>query len=414
MKDVLALLLAGGKIGKYGVLTQNRAKAALPFAGNYRIVDFALTSLKKSRIEQIGLVIQYLPSSLIEHVGVGQPWDLHGYGRTLHLMPPFVGIEEIAWYKGTADALYQNLSFVYQCNPSEVLVLSGEHVYHVDFQPIIASHRDRDADITFVTKELPAAKCTRRFGYVETNEDGRVTRFSEKPESAPTRSVSTGMYIFSTKVFLELLYENAHSEGHNLAKDVLEVHAPRLNSYEFALRDYWEYLESVVDYHHAQLQFMREDQLEMLRSWGVLTNLEYRGVGFAPSAVYGRTASVSNAMVCPSCRVDGTVENSILSPGVVVSAGAVVRNSVVMHDCTIGEGAILDTVISDKDVSFLSGARVGGETGAGLVESSVAPLTLVGKGAIIGKGLHIPRGSQVRPGRSILDQSAVNAESGAG
>lgn len=410
MRDVVALLLAGGKIGKYGVLTQNRAKAALPFAGNYRIIDFALTSLKQSGIDQVGLIIQYLPSSLIEHVGIGDPWDLHGYGRMLHLMPPFVGVEEIAWYQGTADALYQNLNFVYQCNPSEVLVLSGEHVYHVDFRPIIRAHRDHDADITFVTRELPSERCTRQFGYVQTDDGGRVTRFSEKPETLPTRHVSTGMYVMSTKVFLELMFENARSERHNLAKDVLEPAAHQLKCYSHPMLNYWEYLENVNEYHRVQMSLMRHDQLEMLRSWGILTNLDYRGVGFAPSTIFGSKARVRNCMLGPACHIDGLVEDSIISPGVVVHSGAVVRNSIIMHDCTVAEGCVLDSVISDKDVSFLTGCKVGAGCASEALQSDFAPLTLVGKGAIVGKGVIVPQGGQIRLGKSVLDQATVETE----
>src|SRR5262245_44601373 len=175
MRDVMALVLAGGKMGDYGVLTQNRAKGALTFAGTYRIIDFALSNLVNAQISQIGIIIQYLPASLIEHVGVGQPWDLNGYGRMLKIMPPFVGMEKTIWYKGTADAIFQNLNFVRDAKPEHVVMLSGEHIYHLDYQAVLQSHRDRNADITIVTKELPAERLNRRFGYVVSDDSGRIT-----------------------------------------------------------------------------------------------------------------------------------------------------------------------------------------------------------------------------------------------
>lgn len=413
-KDVIALVLAGGKMGNYGVLTQNRAKAALPFAANYRIIDFALTNLRQSRVERIGLIIQYLPASLIEHVGVGHPWDLDIYGRSLKIMPPFVGIDRIAWYKGTADALYQNLNFVYDLNPAHVIVLSAEHVYHLDFQPVIAAHRERNAQITMVTKDLPPEKCNTRFGYVTLGDGQRVIHYHEKPQDPPGNTVSVGIYVFETQVFLDLLSENAKGENHNLAKDILEPNAGKLRTYTYPMEGLWEYMEDVAEYYDTQLRMLQDNGFEMLRNWGVVTNLEYRGMGFAPAALCARNAEVSDIFAGVSCSIDGKVTNSILSPGVVIEQDAVVQNCILMHNCHVGRGAVLQSVVSDKDVRFEAKCRVGiDESGISIPSGLVSmngPLTLTGKGACIGSQVSIPKGAQVRLGKQLQDQASADSE----
>ncbi|MCX7964419.1 MAG: sugar phosphate nucleotidyltransferase [Candidatus Sumerlaea chitinivorans] len=400
-RKIIALVLAGGKTGQYGVLTRNRAKGALTFAGHYRIIDFTLSNLKHSRIENIGLVIQYLPASLIEHVGVGQHWDLNGYGRCLKIMPPFVGVEKTEWYKGTADALYQNWNFVQDLNPELIVVLSGEHVYHLNFCEAIAFHRDNNADVTMITCELRPQQCRTRFGYVLVGDNMRVERFCEKPAVPPCTTASTGMYVFRREVLEELLAKNAQEEKHNLAKDVLEPIVHELNSFAYPMRGPWEYMENVADYFDTHMRFLRQDGFEMLRQWGIITNLEFRDVGVAPAARIGTHANVSESLVCSKCFIEGTVENSILSPGVQVQRGAVVRNSILMHDCVVEEGAVLEHVISDRDAVFGKQCRVGSAEAPAHPDPAMGRLTLVGKAARIEAGAVVEQGKEV-PHRGVV------------
>ena len=415
MRDVLALVLAGGSTSGFGVLTLNRAKGALPFGGHYRIVDFALSNLRNSGVHQVGLIIQYLPSSLIEHVGVGHPWDFQGYGRLLKIMPPFVGIKETVWYKGTADALWQNMNIVRDLNPEHIIVLSGEHVYYLDYRAVLAFHRDHDADITMVTKTLPPPRRTSRFGYVLSGDGQRVTAFLEKPSTPPPgATISTGIYVFRTRVLMDLLSDNAATATHNLAKDILEPYASQFKSFNFPSHEPWEYLESAADYYQVHFDLLGCEGGTPMASWGILTNQEYRGLGFAPPPYFGRQAQVDGALVGGGCHIEGTVERSILSPGVRVGPGAVVRDSIVMHDCIIGEGALLDGVISDKDAEFAAGCRVGADR-VDLPRDTEAArsygiLTLVGKGARIGPGVSVPKTIQVAPGGRLPDQQSVETE----
>lgn len=395
MKDVVALVLAGGRTGQYGVLTRNRAKGALTFASHYRIIDFTLSNLRNSGIDRVGLIIQYLPASLIEHVGIGLPWDLHGYGRCLKIMPPFVGVETTAWYKGTADALWQNWNFVQDCNPEHIIVLSGEHVYHLDFGPVLAFHRDRNADVTMITCDLPPESRRPRYGYVFVGENNRIEKFIEKPSLPPATCTSTGMYVFKRSVLEDLLRENAKAEEHNLAKHVLEPIVHELNSYAYCMPGRWEYMENAIDYFDAQMEKLGADQFAELRSWGILTNFEFRNVGAAPPARVTASGHVENSFLGPKCLVEGIVENSVLSPGVRIGRGAVVRHSIIMHDCQIEEGAQLAYVISDRDAYFGPGCRVGGTERNECQQSGIGPLTLVGKAAHIGAHVTIAQGQEV-------------------
>lgn len=403
MRDVAALVLAGGRVGDFGVLTTNRPKGALTFAGGYRVIDFGLSALRRAGIERVGIIIQYLPASLIEHVGVGRPWDLDGPGRSLKVMPPFVGVDTTEWYKGTADALLRNLNFLEDLSATHVVVMSGEQVYDLDFAAVMDAHTSRGADVTVVTKQIPDHKRSRRFGYVTVDDNGRVKAYHEKPPQPQGDLVSAGIFVFRTDTLVGLLRQNADAGagGHNLAKDVLQPHVAALNAYEHRLDGYWEYMDGTDEYHHVQMQLLRDGAMDELRGWGTLTNMEYRDQGCAPPARFGPAARAVSTLACPGSRVDGASEESILSPGVVVEAGATVRRSILMHDARVEAGAVLEGVIADKDTVFGPGCRVGVQGG---------PLTVIGKGARIGPGVTIAAGAEVRPGRHLHDQPAADAE----
>ncbi len=401
MKNVVALILAGGRASEYGVLTQNRVKGALCFASNFRIIDFALSNLHNSGIEKVGLIIQYLPSSLIEHVGEGRAWDLHGYGRALKLMPPFVGTGQTSWYRGTAEAISRNLSFVNDLKPDTVLVLSGEHVFYEDFRKPLQMHLDTDADITMVVKDIPPEERSPRFGYavVEDNSD-RVKQFIEKPLIPPEHSyVSNGTYIFKKKILLDLLEQTHDSKEKNLTRDVLQPYCSQLKTVAYKSSTFWNYLGTPLTYMNCQLELTRGEGLQMLKSWSIMTNSEDRNSGYRAPAFFTRSAQIEDTIVGPGCRIEGTVSHSILSPGVRIAKGAVVRNSVLMHDCIVEEDAHVDGVISDKDVCFGTNCHVGYE----LPPEGIIPehyeqckdLILVAKGLYIMPNSNVPKGIQL-------------------
>jgi len=405
MPTEMAMVLAGGQSEGYGILTRNRTKAALPFGGFYRLIDFALSNLSHSDITHVGIVIQYLPASLIEHVGVGEAWDFHGVGRWFKIMPPFVGQGATQWFNGTADALYQNLNFVEDFMPDDVLVLSGEHVYKMDYRPLLAFHRQRGADVTIVCKTLPKALCSRRFGYLRINEDDEVIDYQEKPDEPPTETISMGVYVFRRETLVEWLETNARQgTGHQLASDIVPymVGITRMMAYHFDGR--WDYLPDVEAYFHAHQRLLDPNTPIDLVEWEVITNLMDRSLAERVPAQVGVSAEVERSMLSPGVRVEGVVRGSVLSPGVIVEKGAVVENCVLMHDSVVRAGARLRRVICDKDADFGENSLVGitrtlhspSRPGD---ESQLSPLTLLGKGVRIEKGVEIPAGREIAPKR---------------
>lgn len=389
-------------MGDYGVLTQNRAKGALTFAGIFRVIDFALSNLVNSGVNKIGMIIQYLPGSLIEHVGSGHPWDLDNYGKHLKFMPPFVGLAETIWYNGTADAVYRNMNFVREEQAEHVIVLSGEHVFHVNFQDVLKQHIDKDADLTVISRELPKDQQSLRFGYVQVDEQGRITKYDEKPAHPPSNIAATGIYVFKASVLEELLAPQADARDRNLAKDILEPNAHRVKAYEYRTHECWEYMETVHDYYDVHYRLITDGSLEIMRKWNIMTNLKFRRVGHAPATSYGKNADVTKSLISCGCDIQGTVINSILSPGVKVAPGAVVANSIIMHDCIIGSDARLDHVISDRDALFGDGCSVGVPHNSHQANGTDQPkLTLIGKGAHLEAGVQITAGTQVEP-RNVI------------
>jgi len=379
MQRAVALVLAGGRIRGYGVLTLNRTKAALPFAGFYRIADFALSNLARSGIGRVGLICQYLPASLIEHVGSGEAWGLNGFGCEVRLMPPFVGVGKIEWFRGTADAIYQNINFIYDWNPSYVIICSAEHVYSLDFGDVIAFHEAADADLTIVEKQASADLLSKRFGYVVSDAEGRVLRFDEKPATPPSDRISIGIYVFNKNGLIQQLERLAQGEKcFNLARDIIPsmIDGHRVVTYPF--RGYWNYLETVADYYDASMSLLGDSPEIDLAGWGIETNPNDRGLRRRPSAIVGPTATVRDSLISPGCQIEGTVERSILSPGVVVERDALVCDSILMHDVQVGRGARCYRVVSDKDAVFERGSDAGSPaSGPSLNRSN---LTLIGKG----------------------------------
>lgn len=407
MDKVVALVLAGGNMGDFGVLTQNRAKGALTFAGSYRIIDFALSNLVNSGISRIGLLIQYLPSSMIEHVGIGEPWGLNLPGKSLKIMPPFVGIHHTSWYKGTGDAIYQNFNFIDMDQCENIIILSGEHVHSLDYESLVRSHTESDADVTIVTKEINDKQTTKRFGYLTTDENGKVLAYHEKPKNFVGNVACTGTYVFKTSVLNDLLLKNSTSEEQNLAKDILQKYIASLNGREFRMESDWEYLENVYEYYEAQFRYALGEGCDKLKSWNIQTNFDFRSTGHQSPTQYTASAEVHSSFISNGCVIDGKVINSILSPGVIVGKNAVIKNSIIMHDCIINEKAELYGVISDRDAQFGSHSRTGVFSDTLATQEN---LVLIGKNVHIGPNVIIGGGAQVRSGKHLDDQISVAAE----
>jgi glucose-1-phosphate adenylyltransferase len=373
-----AMIMAGGQGTRLSVLSQSRVKPAVPFAGKYRLIDFVLSNCANSGILNVGILTQYLPHALNDHIRTGRPWDLdRGLSGGVTLLPPYQRNGRcMNWYCGTADAVYQNLDFI---ETDTVLILSSDHVYKMDYAPLLRYHQRRRADVTICATDVPLEKAT-RFGVLVTDEGGRVVEFQEKPRNPPGTLISMGIYVFRTDVLVQRLAQDAQlfDSGHDFGKDVLPrmlALGDRLYAYRF--EGYWVDVGTVPAYWEANMDLLRPDPpLKLLDPhWSIRT----RSVGHPPLNVCPG-AAVSNSLITDGCVIEGRVEGSVLSPGVRVRPGAVVRDSVVFDDCEIGAGAIVERAILDKNVVVGTDAHIG----AG---PNVCGLTLVGKNTRLPPGL---------------------------
>jgi glucose-1-phosphate adenylyltransferase len=394
--SVLTLILAGGEGERLSILSQVRAKPGVPFGGKYRIIDFALSNVVNSGLTDVGILTQYAPRSLIDHIGVGRPWDLDRSHGGVTLLQPFLGRGRARdWYRGTADAVLQNLDFIADRRPELVLVLAGDHVYKMDYRPFLERHHEVAADVTCAVRTVPLSEA-HRFGILAVDAAGRVTEFIEKPAKPPSNLVSMGVYVFSWPLLREVLTPGRIDFG----RDVLPAMVTEgLGVYAYEFGGYWQDVGTVESYWRTSLDLLSpkpDIELNDL-GWLIYTKSEER-----PPARIGPDAVVTRSMVSHGCVIEGSVDHSILSPGVRVENGATVRDSIVMFDAVIGAGAALDRAIVDKESWIGAGAVVG--TGDDLrpnrdePERLYAGLTLVGKRARVPRGVEIGRNCRIDPG----------------
>ena len=400
-QSILTLVLAGGEGERLSILSQVRAKPGVPFGGKYRIIDFALSNAVNSGLTDVAVLTQYAPRSLIDHIGVGRPWDLDRSRGGVTLLQPYLGHGRTRdWYRGTADAVLQNVEFIADRDPELVVILAGDHIYKMDYRPFIDRHRSTRADITCSVRTVPIEEA-HRFGILETDAESRVTDFVEKPAKPTSNLVSMGVYVFAWPYLRSVL----SAERVDFGRDVLpaEVAAGR-RVYAYEYGGYWQDVGTVESYWRTSLDLLSDTPgIDLYdRGWLIYTRSEER----AP-AMIGPQAVVSRSMVSHGCVIHGTVEHSILSPGVRVERGAVVRDSIVMFDTVVGEGAVVDTAILDKDCVIGPRSRVGDgddrRPNRKEPERLFAGITLVGKRAHIPPGVVIGRNCRIDPGADEAD-----------
>ncbi len=399
--SVLTLILAGGEGERLSILSQVRAKPGVPFGGKYRIIDFALSNAVNSGLSDVGILTQYAPRSLIDHIGVGRPWDLDRSRGGVSLLQPYIGRGRARdWYRGTADAVLQNLDFVADRDPELVLVLAGDHVYKMDYRPFIELHRAKRAEVTCAVRTVPIEEA-HRFGILDVDADGRVTDFIEKPANPPSNLVSMGVYVFSWPFLREILSPERVDFGRDVLPRMVAT-GRRVYAYEFG--GYWQDVGTVESYWRTNLDLLGDQpEIDLYdRGWLIYTRSEER----AP-AMIRPGASMQRSMVSHGCVIEGSVERSILSPGVRVGRGAIVRDSIVMFDSEIGEDAVLDRAIVDKECVVGAGAVVGHgddlRPNRNEPERLYAGLTLVGKQARIPPRVTIGRNCRIDPGVTERD-----------
>ncbi len=395
-----AVILAGGVGSRLGVLTEKRTKPAVPFAGKYRIIDFTLSNCVNSGLFDVMVLAQYRPHSLIEHIGAGGPWDLNrDFTGGVRIYTPYQTRGDSGWYLGTADAVQQNFTFIKHSNPDQVLILSGDHIYTMDYDMMRAFHADHQADVTLATFRVPLDEAS-RFGVVGVEGDYRVTSFVEKPAEPPSNLVNMGVYLFEREVLDQVLWEDHQraDSSHDFGKDILpRLVAEGARVFAFPYTGYWVDVGTVEAYWRAHMDLLLPDPPLQLhsRDWVIHTRTEER-----PPARIAAAADIAESMISDGCLIHSgaVVERSVLSPGVVVESGAVVRESVVLTDAVIRAGAVVERAVLDKNVRVGPGARIGAVRG---------PLTLVGKNSVLPPGLCMEAGSGLGP--DVIAEDFVSA-----
>jgi glucose-1-phosphate adenylyltransferase len=387
-----AVILAGGEGSRLGTLTAKRTKPAVPFAGKYRIIDFTLSNCVNSGIFDVMIIAQYRPHSLIEHIGAGGPWDLNrDFTGGVRIYTPYKARGASDWFLGTADAVQQNFRFIKNLSPEYVLILSGDHIYEMNYGKMIDTHIAKQADLTLATISVPIQEAS-RFGVVGVDAENRVVSFVEKPAEPSSNLANMGVYLFSTEILNEYLLEdhNLPSSSHDFGKDILPkmvTDGARVFAYPYP--GYWVDVGTASSYWKAHMDQLEDKPPFDLnnRSWIIHTRTEER------SPVWiARGATIDNSMICDGCEIDSNAKviRSVLSPGVSVGSGAVVRESIILTDTVIESDAIIERAIVDKRVRIHSHARVGG-----MVEAQEPVLTMIGKNS------DVPNGYTVEPGAVI-------------
>ena len=384
MRGVVAILMAGGVGSRLNILVRHRAKPAVPFGGMYRIIDFTLSNATNCGLSRVAILTQYKPLSLMDHVGDGSAWDLAGRTRAVKILPPKTGEKDWDWYKGTADAVRQNLDFVTAGDYKEVLILSGDHIYCMDYAPLVRFHRSRKAHVTIGMLYVPWEE-TQHFGIGIVDERDRVIDWQEKPQKARSNLASMGIYVFNREYLVRTLQETKEEDfGQHVIPRALK--AGRVYGYPF--HGYWRDAGTIQAYWDANMDILDPQSALRPHLVNIKTNLATEHIYYdrPPTTVINR-AEVINSILSSHCTITGRVQNSVLSPGVVVEKGALVKDSIVMHDSIVRAGAHVERCIIDKEVIIGRRAVVG--LGNPSVLNVTYPthvysgLTLVGKQALI-------------------------------
>lgn len=406
MSSLMGLVLSGGGGERLSVLTTERAVSAVPFGGKYRIIDFVLSNCCHSGIEQLGILSQHAPISLHDHIGSGRSWDLDRRAGGVLILQPYQTRTHAGWYRGTADALAQNADLIAERKPDRVLVLSGDHVYRMDYREIVRTHETRRAALTMAVTRVPADQ-SHRFGMARLDGDGRMLSLVEKPESSDAPFASMGIYLFEREALLERLGAKPVDLVLDVVRPMIEE-GERVFAHEFD--GFWEDVGTLKSFYRANLELVKPlPQFALYNSrWPILTRDEER-----PPVLLRDGAEVENSLVANGCKVSGRITNSVLFPGVRVEAGASVRNSVIMSDTVVEAGAQVDGAIVDKYVRVGAGVELGwGEQPADNRHDWLGGLVLVGKDAVLPDGLKVGRSSVIGVGTRLADFRTLEVAAG--
>ena len=358
-KEVVAMLLAGGQGSRLGVLTKKLAKPAVPFGGKYRIIDFPLSNCVNSGIDAVGILTQYQPLVLNEYIGNGQPWDLDSMHSGVNCLSPYQAVDGADWYSGTANAIYQNINYIERYNPEYVVILSGDHIYKMDYDDMLQAHKDNNASLTVAVLDVPLKEAS-RFGIMNTDANNRIVEFEEKPENPKSTKASMGIYIFDWKRLRNMLVsaEKSAVDMSDFGKNVIPAYLETGESvFAYEFEGYWKDVGTIESLWEANMEYISpENALDSRnRQWKIYS----RNV-IAPPNFFGENAHVEDSLVVDGCLVDGTVKHSVLSTSAQIREGAVVEDSVIMSGAIIGKGAKIKRAIIGEGAHISDGVEIDG------------------------------------------------------
>jgi glucose-1-phosphate adenylyltransferase len=389
--NIVAMILAGGRVDDLGVLTFFRPKSGLPFGGLYRIIDFPMSNLIHSGIEKVGILSQYRPFRLIRHIANGEPWDLTGRKRCALILPPFKGRGESDWYKGTADAVYQNIDFLNLHRPDLVLILSGDHIYRMDYRHLIRFHLEKKADLTIACAKV-GLEGSSRFGLAKIEDEeprgGKVLQYLEKPRESSLEWASLTIYVFKADLLIEALKANAKKNSHEFGRDIIPIFLANHKVYAYKHNGYWGYTRTLDEYWRANMDLLGANPRINLNEYRLRTNMAHREIRDRCPAFIGPSAIIEDSLFYSGCNIEGAVIRSVLFPGVRVEKNASVKDSILFFDTTVGEGSVVCRTIADVDTRLGSNAEIGNPLGE---------LSIIGRGTKVPPGIKIGGGVSVFP-----------------
>ena len=413
--SILTLILAGGQGSRLSILGEKRAKPAVPFAGKYRIMDFPLSNAVNSDLSRVAILTQFRPHSLIEHMGIGEPWDLNRRPpKGLKIWQPYRGRSDQDWYRGTADALYQNRNFIRADGSETLLVLSGDHIYKQDYRDLIRFHKEKKADLTVAVMNVKEEEVS-RFGIMTVGAGQKITKFAEKPKKSDSTLASMGIYVFNAKFLIEQLEEDAQNKesSHDFGKNIIPKIVEMGRAYAYPFVGYWVDVGTIQAYWETSMALLRENPALDLYDyeWVIHTRSAER-----PPVKCIPPGEIVNSLTSNGCVITGSVINSVLSPGVRVEKGATVKDSVIMNDTIIRADAVVDCCIIDKQVEIGPGAKLG--VGKNDTPNQLEPdnintgITIIGKRGIIPEGATIGRNCRIDPDTTPDDYETLDVKSG--
>jgi len=360
----IGVILAGGNNKLMKELTNKRAIAAMPVAGSYRCIDFALSNMANSKIQKVAVITQYNARSLNEHLSSSKWWDFGRKQGGLYVFTPTITAESSYWYRGTADSLYQNLHFLKTSHEPYVVIASGDGVYKLDYNKVLEYHIEKKADITMVVKKMEDRKDINRYGVVSMTEEGRITEIDEKPLETNLSTVSTGVYIIRRRLLIELIEKAAEEDRHDFVRDILMRYKNIKKIYGYKLDSYWSNISTVDAYYKTNMDFLNRDVRN--RFFKEYPDI-YTKVDDLPPAKYNHGSDVKNSLVSSGCIVNGTVENSVLFKKIYIGNNSIVKNCIILNDAYVGDNSYIENCIIESGSTIKANSRYVGENGPMIV-----------------------------------------------